>query len=223
MQIKRLVSRGAAALLFISVPIALMAGGVANADLTNSSGTVTLHNTSGASGTPYSSGQTITVNIAANSALGSNNGATGPYDLIECQATGGVLPTTPSGNCDQYTNISIATVNANGSINGVSYTVYALPDGPTFGESAGPGQPVCGTAPNYCVIYIGNSVAGLTSFPAAHLFSAPFQISTNSDDLGESPGDGTPESPLPILLPRLGVAVAAGGFTMFARRRRHAA
>jgi hypothetical protein len=222
MHVKRLLSRTAVVMMF-AAPVALLAGGVASADLTNTAGTVTLHAPGGTSGTPYSSGQTIDVNINANGALGSNNGASGPYNIEECQAPNGVVPTIPTGNCDGYTILPVTTTNADGSLSDVAFTVYALPDSVTFGESAGPGQPVCGVAPNYCVLYIGNAIGASTSFPVAHLFSAPFQIAANGDDGGENPGDGTPESPLPILLPLLGVAVVGGGFTIFARRRRHAA
>ncbi len=223
MQTRRLAAR-AAAMLLLAGPVLLLASGAASASLVNSAGTVTLNSPGGTAGTPYSSGQTITLSLGGNSALGSKNGSAGPYEVIECQAPNGVLPTVPTNNCDQLTGGTITTVNADGSLSSFSYTVFALPDGPTFGESAGPGQPTCGLAPNYCVLYIGSALGSATAFPAAHLFSAPFQISANADDGGESPGDGTPESPLPILLPLLGAAVVAGGaFTVAARRRRHAA
>jgi hypothetical protein len=223
MNLKRLVPR-AASMLLLAFPVALLASGVANADLTNSGGTVTLQGPGGTAGTPYSSGQTITVNLEANSAFSAASGAAGPYIVEECQAPNGVLPTTPTDNCDHNTvGAEIVSTNSDGSLADYSYTVYALPDIPIFSETAGPGQPNCGTAPNYCVLYIGSPFGGATSFPTAHLFSAPFQISANSDDGGENPGDGTPESPLPILMPLLGVAVLGGGFTIFARRRRHAA
>jgi hypothetical protein len=221
MQIRRLAAK-AAAMLLLASPVLFLASGAASADLVNPAGTVTLQGPGGTAGTPFSSGQTINIILGANSTLGFNNGASGPYEIIECQAPNGVLPTVPTNNCDQLTGGTISTVNADGSLAFKSYIVYALPNGPTFGETAGPGQPNCGQAPNYCVLYIGNALGAATAFPAAHVFSAPFQIQANADDGGGNPGDGTPESPLPILLPLLGVAAAGGAF-MFTRRRRHAA
>jgi hypothetical protein len=72
-------------MLFLAFPVAMVASGVANAALTNPGGTVTLTSPGGSAGSPYSSGQTITVTPSTNAALGSNNGAAGPYIVEECQ------------------------------------------------------------------------------------------------------------------------------------------
>ena len=53
-----------------------------------------------------------------------------------------------------------------------------------------------------------------TGFSYPHLFSAPFQITVgDGQDLGDNPGDGTPEVPLAIGLPLAALAVV-GGFTI---------
>jgi hypothetical protein len=179
-------------------------------------------------GSPYSSGQEIDVSVAANSTLSlsnlESNGYTGEPHMVveECDDPGGTsggLPATPTGNCDSQTIDSTTAVNSDGSFTIDDYTVYWLPDNPTFGE--GPASlPTCGTAPNYCVLYLGPDQ---TNFAKPHLFSAPFVVTNNGDDGGENPGDGTPEAPLVIGLPLLGLAV--GGSTLYLRRRRrsHAA
>ena len=124
----------------------------------------------------------------------------------------------PHDNCDGSTILSTSAVNADGSFLISSYTVYALPDNISLGEPSTQ-KPVCGVAPNYCVLYIGPAQ---TDFSKPHLFSAPFQVLANADDGGGSPGDGTPETPLVIGLPLLGMAV--GGSALYLRRRRsHAA
>jgi hypothetical protein len=170
-------------------------GFAVNAPADSTGSTVTLatigHVTAG---TPYSSGQTITVTLHANSALGSDNGAVGPYNIEECQAPNGVLPTVPTTNCDGTTVMQVSAVNADGSLGAKAYKLYALPNVPTFDENTGTGQPNCGLAPNDCVLYIGNPIGANTSFPKAHLFSATFFIASNSDDGGENPGDGTATS-----------------------------
>jgi len=121
---------------------------------------------------------------------------------------------------DRVTVSQFPRTDADGSVATQAFTVYALPDGPTFDESAGPGQPTCGLAPNYCVLYVGSALYSDTAFPATHLFSAPFQIQASADDGGENPGDGTPESPLPILLPLSGVAMVGIGYRRVRRDRR---
>ena len=79
------------------------------------------------------------------------------------------------------------TAGANGSINltgANGYSVLALPD-PILGTSA----ITCGVAPNACVIGI---FANQNDFTKPHLFSAPFQVSSNGGlDDGSNPGDGT--------------------------------
>ena len=146
-------------------------------------------------GTPYSSGQGITVEIAANTTLSLSNlqasGFSGEPSMkaMECADPGGTvanLPTTPTGNCDGQTVVPTSAVNADGSFN-LPDTIYALPDGPTFGESASQ-TPVCGIGADECVLYVGPAQQ---DFSKPHLFSAPFSVLANSDDGGENPGDGS--------------------------------
>ena len=146
--------------------------------------------------TPYSSGQVISVHVAANPTLdqaaliaaGYPSGAD-PIKLVECADPNGLasnLPTKPS-QCEAQTIDSNVTAGADGSINLTGthgYSVLALPD-PTLGASA----ITCGVAPNACVIGI---FANQNDFSKPHLFSAPFQVSSNGGaDNGASPGDGT--------------------------------
>ena len=76
---------------------------------------------------------------------------------------------------------------ADGHFTLTGYTVYALPDSVSLGES--PGGPVCGsTAPSECILYIGDDY---NDFTKPHLWSSPFFIAPNGNDLGANPGDGT--------------------------------
>jgi hypothetical protein len=209
--------------LVAALPLAFVLSGPASAD-SLSNGTVSI-NTTGTvtSGTPYSSGQLVNVVVSANSTLSLTNlesaGYTGEPAMkaVECDDPGGLvgnLPATPTGNCDGQTILSTSAVSANGSFTISGYTIYWLPDNATFGE--GPTNlPTCGTAPNYCVLYLGPNQ---NDFSKPHIFSAPFLVTNNGDDGGEDPGDGLPETPLAIGLPLLGVAV--GGSVLYLRRRR---
>jgi hypothetical protein len=71
-----------------------------------------------------------------------------------------------------------------------NYTVYALPDGPTFGENPN-SAPVCGVGNDECVLYLGPAP---NDFSKPHLFSAPFSVLANGDDGGENPGDGSAQT-----------------------------
>ena len=210
--------------LAAALPLALAFSAPASAATLNNGGPVSL-NTTGSitSGTPYSSGQLINISVTTNSTLNLTNLESNGYagepamKAVECSdlnGTIGNLPTTPTGNCDGSTILSTSAVSSDGSFTISNYTIYALPDSPTFGEPSTQ-KPVCGLAPNYCVLYIGPAQL---DFSKPHLFSAPFQVLANADDGGESPGDGTPETPLVIGLPLLGMAV--GGSALYLRRRR---
>jgi len=211
--------------LVAALPLAFVLSGPASAD-SLSNGTVSINTTgSVASGTPYSSGQLVNVVVSANSTLSLSNlesaGYTGEPAMkaVECDDPGGLvgnLPATPVNNCDGETILSTAAVSADGSFTISGYTIYWLPDNATFGEGATQ-KPTCGTAPNYCVLYLGPAQ---NDFSKPHIFSAPFLVTNNGDDGGESPGDGLPEAPLAIGLPLLGIAV--GGSVLYLRRRRRA-
>jgi hypothetical protein len=213
---KRLLTR-AAAMLFLAVPALMLAAGSASASLTApvaGGGSVTLSQTSGTAGTPYASGQVVNVVVTANSVLSSASIGGSTVNAVECLAVGGVDPTTPTGNCDGATINEDIAFNADGS-SSFTQEVYALPD-TNIGDSAN-GVPACGLAPNYCVLYIGTNQ---NLFSAPHIFSAPFQVHADAGDAGTNPGDGTPESPFPILLPIIGAAIVGGGFLVLTTRRR---
>jgi hypothetical protein len=213
--------------LAASLPLALILAAPASADLVSGDGYVDLATTSSVgSGVPYSSGQTINVTVAANPTLSAanldSNGYTGTPNeqLEECSDYGGIsanLPTSAAGNCDSVT-LASGSGNADGSFTLDGFTILALPDKPTFNEPSSH-TPVCGLAPYYCVLYVGPNANSIN--PKTNLWSAPFQVRSNSDDSGSNPGDGTPEVPFAIGLPLLGLAVG-GGVLYLRRRRAHA-
>jgi hypothetical protein len=171
-------------------------------------------------GTPFSSGQGINVIIPANSVFTS---ASTNINIVECAAPNGVIPSTPS-DCDGNTiNPFTLKANADGSFNYQTYTknsyqAYALPDSVSLGESASSGGPVCGsTSATECILYIGYNQLDFTQ---PHVWSQPFYVTANGDDGGETPGDGTPEVPLAILLPISALALFGGGTVVVRRRRR---
>jgi hypothetical protein len=185
-------------------------------------------------GTPYTSGQTITVTVTANSTTDNANYVanqvpgqtaglpTGDYYLEECIDPGGTtanLPTTAS-ECEGATDDFTQPKTNDGSFTDPSFTVYDLPD-PNIGSGATmPASNKCDVAPNYCVIGIfAENPQAEHGFNYPVLFSAPFQITVGDGlDQGDDPGDGTPEVPLAIGLPLLALA-AFGGVTIRNRRR----
>jgi hypothetical protein len=218
--------------------------GTAGASLTSGDGNTTLSTTANCGsppapctitpGTPFTSGQIINVGVAANSVLSSAALAaftptipalyqSGNFYLEECTDVGGTtagLPTGPSG-CEAATLLTTGKTSTGGFSK--NFTVYDLPDFNTLGTPTMTGS--CDVAPNTCVvgIFISNpqSVSGTFGYP--HLFSAPFQMSVGDGaDVGNNPGDGTPEVPLAIGLPLAALAVF-GGFTLRNRRRRRQA
>ena len=135
---------------------------------------------------PFASGQTIQVQVPANSTLppGSN------VEIVECSVS--VLSATTDGQalpeCDGLT-INGDTVNAasDGSVSYSNYTAYALPDSINLGESSS-GTPVCNLT-NLCVLYIGNDETH--PFSSTHFFSQTFAIQPRPGDNGMPAGDGT--------------------------------
>jgi len=208
--------------------------GVASANtLTSGDGNTTL-TTQGTvtSGTPYTSGQQISLNVAANSVMNTtnltNNGAptTGNFYVEECTDPGGLaanLPTSATG-CEAATLVT-GPKASDGHLNLVGTsgpTIYDLPDPGSLGSPTMVGK--CDQAPNQCVlgIFAANPApAAGNGFAFPHLFSAPFQASVgDGNDTGANPGDGTPEVPLAIGLPLAALAVF-GGWSLRNRRRRH--
>jgi len=144
-------------------------------------------------GSPFSSGQTIEVKIPTNSDL--QPGAR--VNILECADAGGTVANLPSdiSSCDGRTiQGDTVLVNSDGSIDYANYTVYALPDAVSLGESS-TSTPVCNVS-HECVLFIGedqNNFAG-----APYYFSQPFFVAPNSDDGGENPGDGSAQTPQAI-------------------------
>ena len=167
-------------------------------------------------GTPFDSGQNINVVIPANSAFASPDNTTAKK-VVECAAPNGVVPTNTAA-CDGLTVQGPTVVAAaDGSLSLTNYTVYALPDSVSLGE--GSGGPVCGnTAATECILYIGDNY---NDFTQPHLWSQPFKINANGNDLGANPGDGTPEVPMAIILPVSAMGLL--GATVLLRRRRKTA
>jgi hypothetical protein len=206
-----------AGLLALSAPLAMRAG--AN---TIVSGPVTLSAVGAVTtGSPYSSGQAIDIAVAPNSTLSLEGlGATKEpvMKAEECADPGGLaanLPTSPgNGHCDPVTVLQTSAVNTDGSFELNGYTIYALPDNPTFGEPPS-STPVCGVGSNECVLYLGPAP---NDFSKPHLFSAPFSVLANDDDGGENPGDGSAQSAQAITFTSTPAnpAVVAGTYTPMA-------
>jgi len=149
--------------------------------------------------TPYTSGQGITVSVAANPVIDNANLPTadqgGNFYLEECADPGGTagnLPTNSSG-CEAAT-ITTVTKTPNGDFT-QPFTVYDLPDPNFSGNLVGS----CDVAPHQCVIGIFAANPGAPgTFSAPHLFSAPFNVIVGDGlDLGDNPGDGSAPSVAP--------------------------
>ena len=181
-------------MLATALPLTLASAGSASAD-TISNGTVSLSTSGTVAPGPYSSGQTISVSVGANSTMDNASLVSAGYPFgavaikaLECADPNGdpaSLPTKPS-ECQPDTVVSIPGANSDGSLFITTFRVFALPDTILLGEPAN-GTPVCGTLPNACVVGLFSSE---TDFTKPHIFSAPFLVSSNSDDGGESPGGG---------------------------------
>jgi hypothetical protein len=168
---------------------------------------------------PFDSGQNVNVVVPANSAFAAPNNNSG-VNIVECAAPNGVIPTQTSA-CDGNTLQNFVGVNADGSFTFNNYTIYALPDSVSLGETAS--NPVtCGnTAATECVLYIGNNQ---NDFTQPHLWSQPFLTNTDPTDSGTiNPGDGTPEVPLAIILPLSAMGLLGGAVLIRKRRQAHAA
>jgi hypothetical protein len=241
MSLRHVVKTAAAcsAATLCGVAFALAAGaGPAGADLVSGNTTLSTASSTGTvtPGTPYSSGQTITVTVTPNSVLNNTNlvnnnvpgqtagNPTGDYYIEECTDPGGTvgaIASTATG-CEPATDDFTTSKTTNGAFTDSGYIVYDLPDSGTLGSAEMVGT--CGEAPNYCVLGIfATNPQSSNGFSYPHLFSAPFQMDKQSDfgsgaETGINPGDGTPEVPLAIGLPLAALAVF-GGWTIRNRRR----
>jgi len=149
-------------------------------------------------GHPYQNGVSLKIAVGANSSFAPNSRIV----IIECAAPKGSLPvddTTCDGNTVQSGSV---LVNADGSFQVPSYTLYSLPNN-ALGE-APDSEPVCNSSAE-CVLYIGQDQ---NDFSQPKIFSAPFTVDlsatstptttprptspgqTGSDPTGSSGGTG---------------------------------
>ena len=209
---RRAVTIAAAIAVAAAVPVSLLAmAGTAGAANPLQLATVTPGETATA-GTPFSSGQVVTVNVPANSILSPVAGQN--IVVVECAAPGGVDPSVPSACDPNSVSGDSLTPNADGSLSYSNYQLYSLPNAKAFGESP-TGTPVCNLA-NQCVLYIGTNYGDFTQ---PHVWSQAFVINPTAGNTGANPGDGTPEVPLALGLPLLASGVV-GGSVLYSRRRR---
>lgn len=178
---------------------------------------------------PYDSGQLVNVTVPAmQDCYGSSNpcfttasgNSLAAIQIVECSTPNGVYPTKNiSTFCDDWSQQGPTVTpdsNGDGGVTFDGYTVLALPD--TAGGEASGGITCGSTLATECSLYVGDNIG---NDGAAHVWSQPFFVKTDPTDSGTiSPGDGTPEVPLAIILPLsamglLGAAVAI-------RRRRAA-
>ncbi len=230
--VKTVAVSGAATICGAVLMLGIGAGAAGASTLTSSDGNTSLSTQGTVTAGPYSSGQPINVNVVANSVIDTTNltsaGAptTGLFYIEECTDPGGTstgLPTTSNG-CEAATLATIPkTTDGSFNLTGTSaFTVYDLPDPGTLGSATMTGT--CDIAPNQCVlgIFAANPASGGFGFP--HLFSAPFQVTVgDGQDLGDNPGDGTPEVPLALGLPLAGLAILGAWSIRNRRRRQHEA
>ena len=167
-------------------------------------------------GTPFSSGQTVTVHVTGAAVTAAGFTAGHQIAIEECAVpSGGGDPGSPTtvGACDGNTHQGpTVTVSLTNGINLTNYPIYALPDA-NFGESGG--SPVCDLT-HQCLLYIGQDQ---TSSSAPHLWSQAFYVDPgDGSDSGANPGDGLPEVPLAVGLP-LAAGGLFGGSVLYRRRR----
>jgi len=136
-------------------------------------------------GTPFSSGQTITVQVPANAVLPPRSS----MEIAQCAAPDGVPPTSPA-SCDAAGTVHApAPVGADGSFTDDAVVIHALTNVGGAGTRAR-GAVTCGaTRATECVLYIGTDVA---DFQLPHFWSIGFAINSFPGDPGVNPGDGTP-------------------------------
>ena len=138
-----------------------------------------------ASGKPFSSGQVIEVKIPPNSVLPPLRSV----NIVECSTRLLQSPSVAQGlaDCDGLTiQGDTVLVKNDGSVDYKSFTIYALPDHMSLGESP-TGSPVCNVSKK-CVLYVGTDQ---TDIPKSKYFiSQTFSVSPNAGDTGQNPGSG---------------------------------
>src|ERR1700676_3534184 len=150
-------------------------------------------------GTPFSNGQTISIQVPANSALTPN----AAVKIIECMDPGGLVANLPTsaGSCDTTTVSATSIIpKSDGSFTYNGYQVFSLP-GPLFNPS-----PATCDLTHACVLWIGDNYNSLN---VNQLWSQPFYITPNADSLGENPGDGSAPSTATTPSPTLSTVAAS--------------
>ena len=161
-------------------------------------------------GAPVSSGQVVEVSVPPNHVLPKYR----RVNIVECSAS--VLHASSAaqalGDCDGTTiQGDTVLVRADGSVDYRRYTIFALPDTSTLGESA-KSSPVCNRA-RRCVLYVGTDQTNIPS--SAHFFSPAWTVNATPGDSGRDPGSG-------VVVPPSGssataaIAGAAGGVVIVA-------
>ena len=198
------------ATLAASVAVVVTQAGRGEAATLTSPDGYTQLSTTGAvtAGTPYSSGQQVTVTVIANSTLSAANlhtaglpgcnsatDCSGNLYVEECTDPGGdpaQLPTSSTG-CEATTlnAFSARNLDGSGTLAGTrAFTIYDLPD-TNLGPPTMTGS--CDVSPNQCVLGIFAANPGSQNgFAYPHLFSAPYNVTSGDGlDLGDNPGDGS--------------------------------
>src|SRR5664280_540501 len=137
-------------------------------------------------GSPFASGQTITVSVPANTFLPRLQ----HVNILECAAAPDGSPPTGTPQCDNNTQYGATVVpsQSDGSITVTDVQVYALPSN-ALGETAS-NATVCGGSTDPCILYIGDDQ---TNIGLPHVWSQGFAVlQTDAKETGTvNPGDGT--------------------------------
>ena len=171
-------------------------------------------------GAPFSSGQAVEVAIPPNDVLPKFR----RVNILECSTRVLHAPsaTQALADCDGDTiQGDTVLVRPDGSIDYRRYTIFALPDATTLGEST-KGSPAC-SLHNRCVLYIGTDQTDIPS--SAHFFSQPWTVAATPGDSGRHPGSGvaTPPGggfPTAAVAGSLGAVALAGIVLAFRYRTR---
>ena len=178
--------------------------------LVSTDGITTLATTGTVTPGPYTSGQSIEITGTANSTLSNANlvansvpgqatgNPIGAFYFEECTDPDGLtanLPTTSNGceaATDDFTSVHKSPMAPSTTR---SYAVYDLPDPGTLGSPTMVGS--CDVAPNTCVvgIFAANPRHDRVQLPPPLLGAVQRRRSATADDLGDSPGDGSPPRP----------------------------
>jgi len=161
----------------------------------------------GAPDGPFSSGQYIEVKVGPNSIFRPGS----RIHIEECDPPTG--EESWRRTCDHRTvQTDPLRANSDGSVDYLSYPIYALPDAAVLGEHPWH-RPRCDLT-HACVLFVGQDFED----GGQHALSAQFYVNPTPGDTGANPGNGLPEAPFVLALPVL--ALGAFGGSVLARRHR---